>query len=139
MKIYIDIDGVILTRDHRIPDYAEDLIYYLVANHNCYWLTTHCRGGENRAVNYLAQFYKGEILEKLMLILPTDWLDLKTEAIDFESEFVWLDDYVFVSEKEVLQTLKKSESLIEVDLNRNDELKTIHKRIIQLSYNTNGK
>ena len=96
MKIYLDIDGVLLTRDHKIPEYAEEFISYLISHHEVFWLTTHCRGGVNGAIKYLSQFYSGTILAGLKQVIHTDWMDVKTEAIDFNSEFIWLEDFPFV-------------------------------------------
>ncbi|MBT6004941.1 MAG: hypothetical protein HOG79_04410, partial [Prolixibacteraceae bacterium] len=64
-KIYLDIDGVLLMKDGSIPDFAVELISFLKENFECYWLTTHCRGGENKAVQYLSKYYPTEIIEKL--------------------------------------------------------------------------
>ena len=129
MKIYLDIDGVLLTRDHKIPEYGEEFISYLISHHECFWLTTHCRGGENKAIDYLSQFYSGTTLDKLKQVIQTDWMDLKTEAVDFNSEFIWLDDYPFESEKSVLNKHSRLKELIVVDLKREDELKWLRTRI----------
>lgn len=76
MKIYQDLDGVILEKDLTIPDYGKEFISFLVANHYCYWLSTH-------------------------------WTDLKTEAIDLNSDFIWLEDYPFEPEKIVLKKVNR--------------------------------
>ncbi len=133
MKIYLDIDGVLLTRDHKIPEYAEEFISYLISHHEVFWLTTHCRGGENKAINYLSQYYPGPTLDQLKQVIQTDWGDLKTEAIDFNSEFIWLDDYPFESEKRVLNKYNRIDALIVVDLNRESELRDLMMKIEQLS------
>ena len=121
MKIYLDIDGVILTRDHKIPEYGEEFVSYLISHHECFWLTTHCRGGENGAIKYLSQFYSGTTLAKLKQVIQTDWKDLKTEAVDFDSRFIWLDDYPL-----------ESDALIVVDLKRESELREVRMKIQQL-------
>lgn len=129
MKIYLDIDGVILKKDLTTPDYGNEFIRFLVTNYDCYWLTTHCRGGYNNAINHLSKYYSISILEMLKMIKRTDWTTLKTEAIDLNSQFIWLDDYPFESEKIVLNKVNKIDSLIIVDLNREGELKSIQKEI----------
>ena len=133
MKIYLDIDGVLLTRDHKIPEYGEEFISYLISRHDCFWLTTHCRGGVNGAVKYLSQFYSGTTLAKLKQVIQTDWMDLKTEAVDFNSEFIWLDDFPFESEKKVLNKYNRIDALIVVDLKRESELRELKMKIEQLS------
>jgi len=136
VKIYLDIDGVLLTRDHKIPKYGEEFIQYLISHHECYWLTTHCRGGVNGAIKYLSQFYSGTALAKLKQVKETDWMDLKTEAIDFSSKFIWLDDFPFESEKKVLNKYSRIDSLIVVDLKRESELRELKTKIEHLSSNS---
>ena len=136
MNIYLDIDGVLLTRDHSVPEYGEEFIAYLTSHHEVNWLTTHCRGGENRAIDYLSQYYSETILAKLSKVKPTDWKDQKTEAIDFNSEFIWLDDYPFESEKRVLKKHNRIDALMVVDLKREGELKRVKMKIEQLSNNS---
>ena len=133
MKIYLDIDGVLLTRDHKIPEYAEELISYLTDQHEVFWLTTHCRGGENGAIKYLSQFYSGTTLVELEKVKQTDWMDLKTEALDINSEFIWLDDYPFEAEKKVLNKFNRIDALIVVDLKRESELKELRIKIEQFT------
>lgn len=129
MKIYIDIDGVLLKKNLIIPDYAEEFISFLTINFDCYWLTTHCRGGNNAAIDYLSKYYDEETMEHLAIIKKTDWTSLKTEAIDLRSAFIWLDDYPFESEKRVLKAHHQNNALIIVDLNRKNELIRIQEKI----------
>ena len=98
MKMYLDIDGVILKKDLTIPEYGKEFISYIITNHDCYWLTTHCKGDNNNALNHLSKSYPLSTLEQLKNIKPTNWTDLKTEAIDLNSDFIWLEDYPFESE-----------------------------------------
>ena len=95
MKLYIDIDGVLLKlRDPHPADYAEEFISYIVEHFDCYWLTTHCKGDTAPTIEYLSEFFTDIVIEKLKFIKPTMWGALKTDAIDFSSEFIWLDDYI---------------------------------------------
>lgn len=129
MKIYLDIDGVILKKDLTIPDHGEEFISFLITNYDCYWLTTHCSGANNKAINYLSKYYPLSTVEQLKIIKQTNWKDLKTEAIDLNSDFIWLEDYPFESEKKVLREANKINSLVKVNLNRENELKLIQKTI----------
>ena len=135
MKIYLDIDGVLLTKEKTLPEYGEEFLSYLPQNHDCYWLSTHCHGGGNNALEYLSQYYPDSILKKLGGIEQTDWMTLKTEAIDFDSDFVWLDDCPFESEKNVLKEHNKINALVIVDLNREGELRLIQEKIELISGN----
>jgi len=122
IKIYLDIDGVLLSRKQTIPNNAEELIHYLIRHFDCYWLTTHCRGGENKTVEYLCRVYGDKYKSIFDRIKPTNWSDLKTEAIDFNSNFYWLEDFPFESEKEVLRKNDKLNSLVLIDLINPSEL-----------------
>lgn len=129
MKVYLDIDGVLLTKSLTVPPDGKKLIHFVTENFDCYWLTTHCRGGENKAIEYLSKFYDDEVLEELKKVKNTDWMDKKTEAIDFSSNFIWLEDYPFEAEKNDLKIHHQLDSLILVDLNRENELRNIKSKI----------
>jgi len=138
MKIYLDIDGVILRKDLSIPDYGIEFISFLATNHDCYWLSTHCKGDKNNALNHLSKVYPPTILEQLKKIKPANWTDLKTEAIDMAEDFIWLEDYPFEAEKMVLKRAHKIDSLITVDLNRKNELQSVQNKIEQLTAKINS-
>ena len=123
MRLYIDIDGVLLNYDTDTrADHSIELIDYITKEFDCYWLTTHCKGDSGPAVQYLSEYFPDRIVEKLTKIKPTYWETLKTEAIDFDSNFIWLDDYPFQAEKEVLRNFATMESLYTVNLSRENEL-----------------
>ncbi len=122
MNLYFDIDGVLLTRHKQVPKGARELLDYATQNFNCFWLTTHCRTGANRALEYLSEFYQEDDLLKVAKILPTDWDDSKTEGLDWESDFLWLDDFVFKFEQIELEKRNRLDSLVLVNLDREDEL-----------------
>ena len=104
-KIYLDIDGVI----RGVASPKEDTVSFLrycMDNYPgaVYWLTTHCRGGENHVGAALRGEFDNEFVEELCSkILPTDWGALKTDAIDMDSDFVWFDDNLFEAERMVLE------------------------------------
>ena len=123
-KIYIDIDGVLLDYKTGKPaEHAEELIMFLTSGrYDCYWLTTHCKGDAQTALDYLSEHFSGKTMRRLRRIQPTQWTDLKTEAIDLMSDFIWLEDYPFQAEISALDALHKRASLCMVDLNREHEL-----------------
>lgn len=129
MNIYIDIDGVLLTKQQKIPKGAQNFISYLTTNFSCYWLTTHCRTGSNKTLAYLKQFYGEEILQQLSKIQVTNWVDLKTEGIDFREDFIWLEDYPFEAEKKILQENGKLDALFLIDLKDENALDEIVEKI----------
>ena len=131
MKLYIDIDGVLLTtKSTQRPKYAVEFIDYIVSNFDCYWLTSHCKEGNiTYLIQYLSAYYELETIEKCKRISPTSWKTAKTEAVDFNSDFYWLDDYVFEFEKNVLERNCCLDRWIRVNLNNEDELKYIMIRL----------
>lgn len=126
-KLYIDIDGVLLTiKKTQRPQYAVEFIDYITSTFDCYWLTSHCKEGNNlHLLQYLSSYYDDKTIDKLKKIKPTSWINAKVEAIDIHSDFYWLDDYVFQFEKEILKGFYKINRLIEVNLNYENELKHI--------------
>ena len=92
MKIYLDIDGVLLDYDNGgVADGAVELIEYVTKEFDCYWLTTHCKGDQTTAIKYLQEYFPNDTMELLKKVKATDWTDMKTEGIDFDSNFIWLD------------------------------------------------
>lgn len=128
-NIYIDVDGVLLTIKNTKPAVNSiEFIHYILANFNCYWLTTHCKGDSTPALKYLNQFFDNVIIEKLKTVKTTNWSTLKTDAIDLNSDFFWIEDYPFQAEINILEYNNKKDNLIIVDLNQPNELL----RIIEL-------
>jgi hypothetical protein len=126
IKLYLDIDGVLLTAKQTRPaDYSVEFIEFITGNFDCYWLTTHCKGDSNSAISYLSKYFDDKVIEKLKKVKPTNWTTLKTEAIDFSSDFFWLDDYPFQDAIDVLTKHSKNDRLIVVDLKRKEELKRV--------------
>jgi len=131
MNVYLDIDGVLLKKDKSLPKHASELITFVVENYGCFWLTTHCRTGTNKAIEYLSKYYPSREIKLLEKVKPTNWNTLKTEGIDFKSDFVWLEDNCFESEKKILLEKDLLESLVEIDLKLENELKRVIKTIRQ--------
>lgn len=122
-RLYLDIDGVLLTKKNaKQADNLEEFIDFALANYYCYWLTTHCKGDSIPAINYLSKFTNDTLLNKLRKIKPTNWDMLKTEGIDFSTDFYWLDDYPFQAELNYLKDHGLLERFILVDLTNANEL-----------------
>jgi len=125
-KLFIDIDGVLLTAKLTKPaENLREFIDYILENFDCYWLTTHCKGDTKPTLDYLASFLDDETINKLKQIKPTYWTTLKTEVFDFSSDFFWLEDYPLDAEISVLSEHNSLNSLLLVDLNQKDELKRV--------------
>lgn len=129
-KLYLDIDGVLLTTKHpRVAQYATEFIRNITQYFECYWLTTHCKGDIMNALHYLSSYFEQDSMKYLEMIKSTSWDSLKTEAIDFGSDFYWLEDNPLQVEKCVLLQHGKLERLIEVDLSHEEELKRVLERL----------
>lgn len=130
-KLYLDIDGVLLTAKHtQAAPGVDEFIDFITQHFDCYWLTTHCKGDNAPTIRYLSRFLLPATLEKLRLaVQPTNWDTLKTEVIDLASDFYWLDDQPFQSEIAYLRVHGVVDRLIIVDLNRSDELAALTKKL----------
>ena len=123
MNLYLNIDGVLLNQDSNTrADYSIELIDYITNEFDCYWLTSHCNGDTKPTIKHLANYFPSETIEKLKTIKPTYWDKKKTEGIDFDKSFIWLEDHPLESELSVLHNFGASDSLYLVNLGNKEEL-----------------
>lgn len=128
--LYLDIDGVLLTtKQTKASENSEELIEFIIGHFNCYWLTTHCKGNAEHALHYLGKYFNEQTIEKLKIIKATNWDTLKTEAIDFSTDFFWLEDSPFDSEILVLKENLATNQLIHVDLRKTKELLNVIEKL----------
>ncbi len=118
MNIYIDIDGVLLANEIHTAPGANKFLRALLTKHpdSTYWLTTHCWRGENRCIELLSPFLQPETAALLPKIKPTEWGELKTDAIDFNQPFLWFDDDLLPDEAKVLRQHNALGNYVPVDL-----------------------
>jgi hypothetical protein len=107
MVIYLDIDQVVLGKNEHgkialIPNF-EAILSYLRKNYECRWLTTHGRYDADGVIKYLKPYLKGITPEELRFIKAVPWRTLKTEAIEFDSLFIWVDDQPLQFELDILR------------------------------------
>jgi len=126
MKIYLDIDGTLIHDDltENCGKPAEGLWEFLEAlrPHETYWLTTHCRDGNpNKARQIMKRVVPEAYYSDIDKIKPTKWQDLKTDALDFDSDFIWFDDCIFSAEWKVLEKRTDNQMVIQVDLRNNPD------------------
>lgn len=123
MKIYLDVDGVILTKDKEQMEGLRDFLLAISSlfPNDIYWLTTHCKENDNsRVLGHLKGLLEDDLYEILETVKPTTWYELKTEAIDFNEDFYWFDDCVFLAEQNILKEKGVYDSWIKVDNNLGD-------------------
>lgn len=118
-NVYIDIDGVILTRGGVPAYHLDEFLTHILKNYSVFWLTSRCRGDSKYTVSYLENFVTKESISLLKKVRPTSFRLDKTEAIDFGKKFFWLDDEIFASEANTLKEHDKYDSWIEVNLMKN--------------------
>ncbi len=131
-KLYLDIDGVLLTAKHTrpAPDVAA-FVAFVTQHFDCYWLTTHCKGDRATALRYLAAYLPPSSLVELEAVQPTNWDALKTEAIDLSSDFYWLEDRPFQAEMACLEAAGVADRLVLVNLDTPEALRQIQDTLCQ--------
>ncbi len=125
-NMYLDIDGVLLTKDHNPANFVDEFIEYVLTNYpdSTYWLTTHCQGDATRPIKDIGHLFKPETVELMRQIKPTTWLNspCKTAAIDFSKPFLWFDDDLFLSEKKELIEHDAFDNWIQIDLRKDPNM-----------------
>jgi hypothetical protein len=136
MKLYTDIDGVLLGKSNKtgwpiLANHAQQYIEYSLANFDMYWLTTHCRGSADTALNYLSPYCTAEMLTLLEQIKATNFKTFKTEALS--GDFIWVDDQPTAYEFMMLEQNGWLERWYQVNTRRNsNELLTLIESLKQL-------
>ncbi|KZZ45331.1 hypothetical protein A3758_14480 [Oleiphilus sp. HI0118] len=106
IKLYIDIDGVLLGKSHETREYClanqvKDFMTFALANFDCHWLTTHCKGDASVALDYLSPYCHDDELSLFRLIKTTNYKTFKTETLS--GDFIWIDDQPTAYELQVLE------------------------------------
>jgi hypothetical protein len=116
MKVYLDIDGVLLgQKGDRVvlAPHAAELINFVLDRFDVYWLTTHCRGDTHRVTTYLGRYASADFVASLAPIKPTTFDLLKTEALS--GDFYWLDDSPLQAELDDLRRREMFDRWIDVN------------------------
>lgn len=124
MNIYLDIDGVLLANESNAANHADEFLQTVINKYpdSTYWLTTHNWKGENRAKEVLADHLKPETVALLDKVKPSEWGELKTDAIDFEQDFLWFDDDIWSDELLALEKHEAAQNFMMVDLNKDPDM-----------------
>ncbi len=126
MNLYIDIDGVLLTKQGQPSPHLKEFLIEATTKHNPFWLTTHCKGDLLHVTSHLKRILPQDLWEYIEKIKPTNWDVLKTDGINFDQDFRWFDDAPMESEKKLLQEKGVLDKLILIDLKNNpDSLKDV--------------
>lgn len=105
MKLYIDVDGVLLGKPIKysrpaIANNAEAFLQFCLDNFDCYWLTTHCRGDNETVLDYLRPYSNAAFIALAAKLKTTNFRTFKTEALS--GDFLWIDDQPTAYELQVL-------------------------------------
>ncbi|MFC1560332.1 hypothetical protein ACFL3W_00135 [Pseudomonadota bacterium] len=124
MKLFIDIDGVLLgksaaTGECILANHAKDFLEFCLANFDCYWLTTHCRGSVDTVLTYLAPYASAELNTLIERIKPTNFKTFKTEALC--GDFIWIDDQPTAYEIQVLDDNNQLDRWYQVNTRKNPD------------------
>ena len=113
MKLFLDIDGVLLGIDHEkshraaLADHALVFLEFALAHFEVYWLTTHCRGDAQPAIDHIIRHTKLSDRERLLDLVSqirvSDYETFKTDGLPTDEPFVWLDDAPTQSELQFLR------------------------------------
>jgi len=103
MKICLDIGGVLLIKQGDPAVGVVGFLEKVTGNHDCYWLTTHCK---NDSTNYVVRHFESKLPKEAVgyvhKVKANGWDYLKTEGVDFSTNFLWFDDNLMFGEKESL-------------------------------------
>lgn len=124
MKIYLDIDGTLIHEDRWDMENPaavglEDFILAL-RPYDTYWLTTHCTTGDpEKARQIMKKVLPASLHADIDRIKGTVWSNMKTEALDWDSDFIWFDNDIFDAEWKALERCNDNQSVVQVDLRNN--------------------
>ncbi len=120
MNIYLDVLGTLLTKRGEPAQHVVEFLEKVTSEHDAYWLTTYCRHGDAEPVRaILAGRLPKAALPFLAKIKPTEWNVLKTEAINFTTDFLWFDDAPNAPDIAKLAELNLLHRWIKIDLETN--------------------
>lgn len=133
MNIYLDVSGTLLTRDGQPAQFLDEFLEYVTTEHNCFWLTSLCRGDAETVIQHLRNHkVSSNALSFARKIQPTNWEYLKTEAIDFTNDFRWFDDNIKEEEMAVLKQRRIIYTFVHIDLqNDPQQLRKAAQNIIE--------
>lgn len=122
MNVYLDIDGVLLANNARLASHADEFLQAIINKYpdSTYWLTM--PNDQGMSTNVLAPHLRPETVAMLDKIKPLEWKTLKTEAIDFNKDFLWFGDDIWPEELNALEKHDAVQQFIMVKLDKNPDI-----------------
>ena len=111
MRLFLDIDGVLLLRGGPLAPGAEAFLRWAVANHTPRWLSTRTRTGHNTgACRAFAPLICMDIISTIPAVA---FGTLKTDALPLNlADWVWVEDAPLWSERAALAKAGAEERLL---------------------------
>lgn len=122
MNIYLDINGVLLSNNAHLASHADEFLQTIISKYpdSTYWLTL--RNDEGMSKSTLAPHLRPETVAMLEKVKSLEWKALKTEAIDFDEDFLWFGDDIWPEELNVLEKHEATQQFIRVNLNKDSDV-----------------
>jgi hypothetical protein len=118
-KLYLNIDGVIMGKrninDHEVilAGNTFGFLQFCLNRFECFWFSTHSRKGNiNEVIRNFAPYANAQVLKLIKLIKTLKWDIFKVYDIDFNSDFIWLDDELSWYERKVMDDNKALNRLV---------------------------
>lgn len=122
MNLFIDIDGVLLGRSPitskpALANDAHKFLNFCLDNYRCFWLTTHCKGSADTALDYLSPYADEAFLTLAQKIQPTYFKTFKTEALF--GDYYWIDDQPSAYEFQFLEETDALHRWLQINTRKN--------------------
>jgi hypothetical protein len=118
MKLFLDIDGVLLTKRGNLAEGAETFLLWAIRNHDPFWISTRTRDGSHRGA--LRAFHDMIDPATIRAIRPTQWDTLKTEPLPLGTrDWAWIDDEILHTERAILTDNGALDRFVQTSVDRN--------------------
>jgi hypothetical protein len=118
VNLYLDIDGVLLTKRGALAEGAGTFLRWAVERHEPAWISTRTRDGSIRgALRAFHGLLEPSLIEAVQV---ARWHTLKTEALPLAArDWLWIDDEILQTERAALADAGALDRFIRIDVNRN--------------------